>query len=86
MRTDGSDQNTKGAAPGAAAKPLSEEEWARKTMRARILSMTKEFERALPGNIGVERMTRIVLTAIVKNQDLALCEPSSFMGSLLQAL
>jgi recombinational DNA repair protein RecT len=86
MRTDGSDQNTKGAAPGAVAKPLSEEERARKTMRARILNMTKEFERALPGKIGVERVTRIVTTAIVKNPNLALREPNSFMGSLSRAL
>jgi recombination protein RecT len=86
MKTDGSDQNTKGTAPVAAAKPMTEEERARKTMQGRISNMAKEFERALPGKIGVERMMRIVMTAILKNPTLALCEPTSFMGSLLQAL
>jgi recombination protein RecT len=85
MKADGSDQNTKGAAPGA-AKPMTDEERARKTMQAQILNMTKEFERALPGKIGVERMMRIVMTAILKTPTLAMCEPTSFMGALLQAL
>jgi recombination protein RecT len=86
MKTDGSDQNAKGGAAPGAAKPMTEEERARKTMQAQILNMTKEFERALPGKIGVERMMRIVMTAILKTPTLAMCEPSSFMGALLQAL
>lgn len=81
MKTDGSDQNTKG---GTAR--LSEEENARKTMQADIARMAGEFERALPGKIGVERMMRIVMTAILKTPRLAQCEPTSFMGALLQAL
>jgi recombination protein RecT len=85
MKTDGSDQNTKGGAT-AVAKPLTEEERARKTMQSQITSMAKEFERALPGKIGVERMMRIVMTAILKTPKLTMCEPISFMGSLLQAL
>jgi recombination protein RecT len=85
MKTDGGDQNTKGAAPGA-AKPMTEEERARKTMQSKILNMAKEFERALPGKIGVERMMRIVMTAILKTPTLAMCEPTSFMGALLHAL
>ena len=85
MKTDGSDQNTKGGA-AAGAKPLTEEERARKTMQAQITSMAREFERALPGKIGVERMMRIVMTAVLKTPMLAMCEPVSFMGSLLQAL
>jgi recombination protein RecT len=48
--------------------------------------MAREFERALPGKIGVERMMRIVMTAILKTPTLALCEPQSFFGALLQAL
>jgi recombination protein RecT len=86
MKTDGSNQNAKGTAPVAAANPLSEEERARRTMQAQISKMAKEFERALPGKISVERMMRIVMTAILKNPTLAMCEPTSFMGSLLQAL
>jgi recombination protein RecT len=55
-------------------------------MQTQILNMAKEFERALPGKIGVERMMRIVMTAILKTPMLAMCEPISFMGSLLNAL
>jgi recombination protein RecT len=85
MKLDGSDQNAKGNGPGT-AKPMTEEERARKTLQAQIANMAKEFERALPEKIGVERMMRVVMTAILKNPTLALCEPTSFMGSLLQAL
>ena len=86
MKTDGSDQNTKGGAAPGTGKPLSEEEMARKTMQAQIRNMAHEFERALPEKIGVERMMRIVMTAVLKTPKLAMCEPVSFMGSLLQAL
>jgi recombination protein RecT len=48
--------------------------------------MAKEFERALPGEIGVNRMMRIVMTAILKAPLLAMCEPTTFFGALLQAL
>ena len=85
MKTDGSDQNTKNAAANGAA-PVTEEERARKTMQAQIAGMAHEFERALPGKIGVERMMRIAMTAILKTPTLALCEPVTFMGALLQAL
>ena len=81
MKTDGSDQNTKGG-----ATPLTEEQQRLKTMQDHILERAKDFERALPGKIGVERMMRIVMTAVLKNPTLSLCEPASFMGSLLQAL
>jgi recombination protein RecT len=65
---------------------MTDEERARKTMQSQITNMAKEFERALPGKIGVERMMRIVMTAVLKTPTLALCEPTSFMGALLQAL
>jgi recombination protein RecT len=65
---------------------MSDEEQMRKTMQTHILNMAEEFERALPGKIGVERMMRIAMTAILKTPTLAMCEPVSFMGSLLQAL
>jgi hypothetical protein len=66
MKTDGSDRNEKGNGATGAARPMSEEERARKTMQAQIMNMAKEFERALPGKIGVDRMMRIVMTAILK--------------------
>jgi recombination protein RecT len=86
MKTNGSDQNTKGGAATGAAAPISDEERARKTMQASIAGMAHEFERALPGKIGVERMMRIAMTAILKTPTLAMCEPTTFMGALLQAL
>ena len=85
MKTDGSDQNAKGQANGN-AKPMSDEERARKTLQTQITGMAKEFERALPGKIGVERMMRIVMTAILKTPLLAMCEPTTFFGALLQSL
>ena len=85
MKTNGSDQNVKSGAAGTAT-PMSEEERAQQTMKAQIVRMTHEFERALPGKIGVERMMRIAMTAILKTPTLALCDSVSFMGALLQAL
>ncbi|GMO52405.1 MAG: hypothetical protein Pg6C_18030 [Treponemataceae bacterium] len=85
MKTDGSDQNTKGQQNGN-GQPVSNEEQARRTLQSQITGMAKEFERALPGKIGVERMMRIVMTAILKTPQLAMCEPTTFFGALLQAL
>jgi recombination protein RecT len=48
--------------------------------------MANQFSNALPNKIGVERMMRIVMTAILNNPKLALCEPNSFFGALLQSL
>jgi recombination protein RecT len=87
MKTDGSDQNTKGQTNGNEnGKPMSDEERARKTLQSQITGMAKEFERALPEKIGVERMMRIVMTAILKTPLLATCEPTTFFGAALQAL
>jgi recombination protein RecT len=79
MKTDGSDQNTKG-------QTTSDEERERKTLQSQITGMSKEFERALPGKIGADRMMRIAMTAILKMPLLAKCESVTFFGSLLQAL
>jgi recombination protein RecT len=84
MKVDGSDQNTKGNAANTA--PLTEEERAKKSLQGQLTRMAPEFERALPKTIGTERMMRIAMTAILKTPTLALCEATSFMGSLLQAL
>lgn len=85
MKTDGSDQNAKGQQPGN-GQTMSDADRTRKTLQSQISGMAKEFERALPGKIGVERMMRIVMTAILKNPLLAQCEPTTFFGALLQSL
>jgi recombinational DNA repair protein RecT len=82
MKTNGNDQNAKGTA--TAETPMSEEDRARKKMQAKIAGMAYEFERALPGKIGVERMMRIAMTAVLKTPTLALCDSLSFMGSLFR--
>jgi recombination protein RecT len=48
--------------------------------------MAKEFERALPDKIGVDRMMRIAMTAMQKTQHLDECVPASFFGALMTAL
>lgn len=40
---------------------------------------------ALPSHLNADRMTRIAMTAVRQNPDLAECEPVSFLGSVLQA-
>jgi recombination protein RecT len=57
-----------------------------KTLQQEIAKMAKQFEAALPKAITPERMMRIVLTAIRKQPDLALCPPESFFGAVLTAL
>jgi recombination protein RecT len=81
MRTDGGDKDQK-----AQEKKAKDEEDPGKTMKRKIRDMASQFESALPNKIGVERMMRIVMTAILNNPKLALCEPNSFFGALLQAL
>jgi recombination protein RecT len=78
MKTDGSDKNEKGQ-QRPEADPV-------KTLQHQIAAMAGEFERALPGKIGVDRMMRIAMTAILNNPTLAQCNPMTFFGSLLQAL
>jgi recombination protein RecT len=78
MKTDGSDQNQRSRSSGPEDKP--------DTLKKQIAGMAKEFERALPGKIGADRMMRIVMTAILKNPKLAECEVSTFFGALLQSL
>jgi len=81
MKTDGSDAKEK-----TAPKEGSPEDQARKTLQHQVEKMAGQFEHALPNKIGVERMMRIVMTAILNNPKLAMCDPNSFFGSLLQAL
>jgi recombination protein RecT len=81
MKTDGSDKNEK-----ANQRARTAEEAAADSLKHKINAMASQFENALPNKIGAERMMRIVMTAILNNPALALCEPASFFGALLQAL
>jgi recombination protein RecT len=81
MKTDGSDKNKK-----TNQEPKSPEEMAADSLKSQINRMANQFSSALPNKIGVERMMRIVMTAILNNPKLALCEPNSFFGALLHAL
>jgi recombination protein RecT len=84
MKVDGSDKNEKTAQPNG--KPKTAEEMAADSLKSQINKMADQFQNALPNKIGVERMMRIVMTAILNNPTLALCEPHSFFGALLQSL
>jgi recombination protein RecT len=75
MRTDGSDRQQK-----AEIKEKQD------TLINRITKMSGEFARALPKEITVERMMRIVMTAIRTNPRLAECTPNSFYGAMLTSL
>jgi recombination protein RecT len=81
MKTDGSDKNEK-----TAQKPKSAEETAADSLKSQINKMATQFASALPNRIGVDRMMRIVMTAILNNPTLALCDSASFFGALLHAL
>jgi recombination protein RecT len=78
MKTDGSDRENRGA-----GNPKDD---GVRTLQQEIAKMAKQFEAALPKAITPERMMRIVLTAIRKQPDLALCPPESFFGAVLTAL
>jgi recombination protein RecT len=75
MKTDGSDRQQK-----------TEAEKKQDTLVDRVSKMSREFVRALPKEITVERMMRIVMTAIRTNPRLAECTPNSFYGAMLTSL
>ncbi|GHU67845.1 hypothetical protein FACS189447_10260 [Spirochaetia bacterium] len=77
MNTNGSDRETKGRGQGNEKQ---------QTLVEQIARMSKEFERALPKEITVQRMMRIVMTAIRVNPRLAECTPDSFYGAMLTSL
>lgn len=56
-----------------------------KTMRQWIKAMEPEIKKALPSVITPERFTRLAVTAITVNPKLAQCNPTSFMGALMNA-
>ena len=54
-----------------------------KTMKDYVQRMSKEIERALPSVISPERFTRMTLTAISNNPQLAECTPKSFLSAVM---
>lgn len=73
MKTDGT--NAKTAANGGQGKPATLKQW--------VAKMTDQIAMALPANITPERMARIAMTALSKNELLAQSTPESFLGALL---
>lgn len=57
----------------------------KKTMHTYIKSMEGEIKKALPSVITPERFTRMVLSAISVNPQLASCTPASFLGAMMSA-
>lgn len=53
------------------------------TMQHYIKKMEGEIKKALPSVITPERFTRIVLSAISANPNLANCTPASFLGAMM---
>ena len=47
-----------------------------------IEASAKELQKALPNSMSPERLSRIALTCVRTNPDLAQCTPESFMGAL----
>ncbi len=56
-----------------------------KNIKDWIVAMKPQIEAALPSVITPERFTRMALTAVSSNPQLANCTPKSFMGALMQA-
>jgi recombination protein RecT len=57
----------------------------KKNMKDWIVAMQPQIEKALPSVITAERFTRMALTAVSINPQLANCTPASFMGAMMQA-
>lgn len=80
--------NTTTNTSGTIAKAGANKELAtktNKTIKDYLKSYESEFAKALPSFLTPERFTRIALTALTKTPKLAQCEPSSFMGAMLEA-
>lgn len=56
-----------------------------KTMKDLINKMSGEIAKALPSVMTQERFTRITLSALSNNPQLAECTPSSFLGAMMTA-
>lgn len=57
----------------------------KKSMQQYIKSMEGEIAKALPSVITPERFTRMVLSALSVNPQLAQCTPKSFLGAMMTA-
>lgn len=55
------------------------------TVSQMLVALRPEIQRALPRGMDADRIARLALTAIRKDQNLARCTPESFAGSLLTA-
>ena len=58
---------------------------ATKTLQSQINLMQGEIKKALPSVLTPERFTRMVLSAVSANKDLAACETRSFLAAMMQA-
>ena len=58
---------------------------ATKTLQSQINLMQGEIKKALPSVLTPERFTRMVLSAVSSNKDLAACETKSFLAAMMQA-
>jgi len=56
-----------------------------KTMQDYVRSMENEIKKALPSVITPERFTRMTLSALSNNKELAGCDPKSFLGAMMAA-
>ena len=59
------------------SQPMNMKQW--------IQAMEPQIAKALPSVITPERFTRIAMTAISSNAQLANCTPQSFIGAMMQA-
>ena len=50
-----------------------------------IKRMEPELKRALPGQLSVERFSRVAMTAIRTNPKLQACSPESFIAAMMQS-
>ena len=55
------------------------------TVGGMIQQLRPELQRALPRGMDADRLARIALTLVRKDQALARCKPDSFAGALLTA-
>ncbi|WP_339314675.1 recombinase RecT [Paenibacillus sp. FSL M7-0896] len=66
----------------AGAQPPAEKP---KTVFDLIQSMEKEFKRALPEHVGVERFVRVAITVVRTNPKLMKCDGMSIVAALMQS-
>jgi recombination protein RecT len=78
MKTDGSDQNTKG-------RELTPQQREVATLRGELQKMIGEFQKVLDDNLKPERMLRIVLTAVQATPKLAECTRASFYAAVMKS-